>query len=109
MIGRCLESNVSLDGLAATAHMSPFHLSRIFRERTGRSIHAYRTEVRLRASLGRIADGERLADVAAAVGFASHAHLTDKFRRAYGVGPREWRDRQKRRNLEAPRPESNIA
>jgi AraC-like DNA-binding protein len=80
----------------------------VFREQTGRSIHGYRTEVRLRASLGRIADGERLADVAAAVGFASHAHLTDKFRRAYGVSPHEWRA-QKRTNMEARSGEANVA
>lgn len=108
-IGRRLDANITLDELAASAHMSPFHLSRVFREQTGRSIHAYRTDVRLRASLGRIADGERLADVAAAVGFASHSHLTDKFRRAYGVTPGEWRDREKRTNVEAPREEPNVA
>jgi AraC-like DNA-binding protein len=108
-LGRRLDANLTLDLLAAAVHMSPFHLSRVFREQTGRSIHAYRTEVRLRASLGRIADGERLADVAAAVGFASHAHLTDRFRRAYGVTPQEWRAGQKRTNLEASTLEANIA
>jgi AraC-like DNA-binding protein len=108
-IGRRLDANITLDELAASAHMSPFHLSRVFREQTGRSIHAYRTEVRLRASLGRIADGERLADVAAAVGFVSQSHLTDKFRRAYGVTPGEWRDREKRRNVEAIPEKPHVA
>lgn len=108
-IGRTLGSNLSLDDLANTVLVSPFHLSRIFRERTGTSIHAYRTEVRLRSSLGRIADGERLADVAAAVGFSSHAHLTDRFRRAYGISPQQWREGQKRRNMEAPHGEANVA
>ena len=107
-IGRNLVAHEALDELAAHAHLSPFHLARIFRERTGRSIHSYRTEIRLRASLGRIADGERLADVAAAVGFASHAHLTDRFRRAYGISPHVWRQ-QMSRNVEASRPEAHIA
>jgi AraC-like DNA-binding protein len=54
-------------------------------------------------------DGERLADIAAALGFASHAHLTDKFRRAYGVSPQAWRQQQMRRNVEASRQEANVA
>ena len=90
-IGRRLDANDSLDDLASAACMSPFHMSRVFRERTGRSVHGYRTEVRLRASLEPIASGGRLADVAAAVGFANQAHLTDRFRRAYGITPHAWR------------------
>jgi AraC-like DNA-binding protein len=90
-IGRELDVAQSLDVLARAACMSPFHMSRVFREHTGRSIHAYRTELRLRASLDPIASGGRLADVALAVGFASQAHLTDRFTRAYGVSPHAWR------------------
>src|SRR4051794_12152527 len=90
-IGAELHVTHPLDALASAVHASPFHLARTFRERTGRSIHAYRTELRLRASLAPIADGVPLTDVAQQLGFASHAHLTDRFRRAHGVGPREWR------------------
>jgi AraC-like DNA-binding protein len=86
-----LAARLSLDDLAAVVHLSPFHLSRVFREVTGTSIHAYRTEVRLRASLDRIAAGGELADIAAELGFASHAHLTDRFKRAYGMSPQAWR------------------
>ena len=98
-LGRDLAVTAPLDELAASVHLSPFHLARVFREGTGRSIHGYRTEVRLRASLGQIADGARLADVAANLGFASQAHFTDRFRRAFGIAPSAWR--QMRRNVEA--------
>jgi AraC-like DNA-binding protein len=90
-IGRDVTITQSLDQLAATVNMSPFHLSRVFREQTGQSIHGYRTDIRLRASLEAIAAGVGLAEVAASTGFASHAHLTDRFRRAYGVSPQAWR------------------
>ncbi len=86
-----LSARLALDELAASVHLSPFHLSRVFRELTGTSINAYRTDVRLRASLDRIAAGSELSAVAAELGFASHAHLTDRFRRAYGVSPQAWR------------------
>jgi AraC-like DNA-binding protein len=95
-LGQEPSTNVSLDELAASVHLSPFHLTRLFRQQAGRSIHAYRTEVRLRASLDQLADGRPISDVALEVGFASHAHFTDRFRRAYGVTPQTFRQMSKR-------------
>jgi AraC-like DNA-binding protein len=67
---------------------SPFHLARTFRAVTGQSIHRYRERLRLREALRRIRDGERdLARAAVDVGFASHSHLDDRFRRAFGMPP----------------------
>ena len=91
LIGADLAVSLSLEKLGEALAFSPFHLARTFRTATGSSIHAYRTEVRLRASVMRLADGERLADIAAALGFVSQAHFTDRFRRAFGVTPHAWR------------------
>jgi len=90
-IGADLASPATLDEFAAGVHVSAFHLARVFRAEAGRSIHGYRMEVRLRDALRRIADGERLVDVAAESGFASQAHLTDRFGRAFGRTPNAWR------------------
>jgi AraC family transcriptional regulator len=106
-IGRDLTASRSLDDMARDVAVSPFHLIRVFRSITGRSVHAYRTELRLRSSLPLIAAGERLADVAQQLGFASHAHLTDRFARAYGVSPMRWRETSK--NMEAPAGRTFIA
>ena len=90
-LGRDGVANRSLGDLARSVNLSPFHLARTFREHTGRPIHRYRTELRLRASLAPISDGVRIADVAQDLGFASHAHLTDRFRREFGTSPEGWR------------------
>lgn len=69
-------------------NVSPFHLARSFRRQTGYTLHEYRTHLRLRAALERLADGdEDVAVIARAVGFSSHSHLTASFRRAFGVPP----------------------
>jgi AraC-like DNA-binding protein len=91
VLAQDLDEPLRLDDVGRAVHLSPFHLARIFRQRTGTSIHAYRTSLRLRASLERIADGQPIAHVAADLGFASHAHLSDRFRRAYGMSPQAWR------------------
>jgi AraC-like DNA-binding protein len=85
---------LTIDEIAAGIGTSPFHLSRLFRRETGASLHSYRTHLRLRASVERIAAGDRLADVAHDLGFASQAHFADRFRRTYGVPPAAWRRRQ---------------
>ena len=74
--------------IARRVFSSPFHLARLFRALTGSSIHQYRNQLRLRRSLDLIADPDRdLADVALALGYASHGHFTDSFRRTFGVPP----------------------
>jgi AraC-like DNA-binding protein len=73
-------------------HVSPFHLARIFQQQTGVPVHRYLTQLRLRASLERLADGEEdLTTIALELGFSSHSHFTDAFRREFGQPPSEIR------------------
>jgi AraC family transcriptional regulator len=79
---------ISLDALATELHLSPYHLCRVFRARTGFTVRAYRDQLRLRTALDLLAEGCRdLAAVAADLGFASHSHLADRFRLAFGTTP----------------------
>lgn len=89
----CFAEDLTLAELARPLHVSPFHLARLFRSATGQSLHGYRTELRLRAAVDRIAGGGgRLCDIAADCGFASHSHLTDVFRRRFGQPPGQVRE-----------------
>lgn len=79
---------LSLAEIGRLVGSSPFHLARIFRALTGRTIHGYREQLRLREALRRVRDGERdLARLAADLGFASHSHFADRFRDAFGASP----------------------
>jgi len=71
-----------LGELARLTGSSPHHLSRVFRRLTGRTITAYRNELRVRAVLEDLAQGATdVATLAATYGFADHAHLTRTVRR----------------------------
>jgi AraC family transcriptional regulator len=79
---------LSLHELAARLCVSPFHLARVFRRETGYSLHAYRIHLRLRQALVRLPESRgNLTGLALELGFASHSHFTDSFRRAFGVAP----------------------
>ena len=92
LIARRFRENLSLSAVAREVETSVFHLSRIFHARTGFSLHAYRNQLRLRAALERL--GERdvdLTDLALDLGFSSHSHFTETFRRSFGRTPSQVR------------------
>jgi AraC-like DNA-binding protein len=78
---------VRLEDVGRHVHRSPFEAARIFRARTGTSIHGYLTQLRLRSALIRLGDAADLSVVAHEAGFASHAHLTDSFTKTFGLPP----------------------
>jgi len=83
---------LGLHEIARAVNSSPFHLARVFRAGTGYSLHAYRNQLRLRASLERLADPRRrLAGVALELGFASSGHFAESFRGAFSISPSRYR------------------
>jgi AraC family transcriptional regulator len=85
---------MSLSGLAAAVDCSPFHLARLFRRTTGTTLHAHRTDLRLRMALEYLADPRSdLLELALSLGYSSHSHFTDVFRATYGTTPSELRGR----------------
>ena len=85
---------LSLADIAAAVGCSAYHLVRIFRRETGLPVHRYLTGLRLRAALERIDQGcQDLTRLALDLGFASHSHFTDSFRREFGQSPSSLRDR----------------
>lgn len=88
VIARNFKDNLSLSDIAREVDSSVFHLARVFKARTGFSLHAYRNQLRLRAALERLAEpGVDLIDIALDLGFSSHSHFTETFRRSFGKTP----------------------
>ncbi|MCC6327015.1 MAG: helix-turn-helix domain-containing protein [Acidobacteria bacterium] len=84
---------VTLDEVAAAVNSSPFNFARMFQQQTGLPVHRYLTLLRLRASLEMIAGSAAdLTRVAIDLGFSSHSHFTDVFRREFGKTPSDLRN-----------------
>lgn len=83
-----LAEPVTVSGLAARFDVSRFHLVRMFRRYTGRSLREYILELRLLASLDHVtAYRGELTRLALSLGFYDHSHFTRAFRRLFGVPP----------------------
>ncbi len=95
-----LGERVTLDDVARAVHTSPFHFTRIFQQRVGVPVHRYLTQLRLRAALERLAEGEDdLTALALDLGFSSHSHFADSFRKEFGKTPSDVRRLSSRRAL----------
>jgi AraC family transcriptional regulator len=87
-----VSENVTLQEIAREVGVSPFHFARIFQQQTGLPLHRYLTLFRLRVSLERLSDHKNdLTSLAFDLGFSSHSHFTDVFRREFGKTPSEVR------------------
>ncbi|MEP6782736.1 MAG: AraC family transcriptional regulator [Acidobacteriota bacterium] len=88
VIARRFKENLSLSEIGREVGSSVFHLARTFKARTGFSLHGYRNQLRLRAALERLRDPKAaLIDIALDLGFSSHSHFTETFRRNFGKTP----------------------
>jgi len=81
---------LTLAQLAGAVGLSSFHAARLFSASVGMPPHAWRKQLRLSRALGMLRQGQTVADVAAATGFADQSHFTRHFKRAYGAAPGRW-------------------
>jgi AraC family transcriptional regulator len=92
LLGTRYRQPLTLDQIAKSVHCSPYHLSRVFREQTGLTIHRYLNAIRLKTSLEEVANGDKdLTRIALELGYSSHSHFTQSFRRAFKLTPSEFR------------------
>jgi len=101
--------NWSLGDLARDVGSSPYHLLRLFRAETGSTIHQYRMQLRLAAAARAILEGcDDLTVLALDLGFSSHSHFTDAFRRCFGMAPSSLRRHGSRAERARPRKNSTA-
>lgn len=88
-----LDQALSLEQIAAQAGLSPYHFSRLFTARMGRSVMAYVRGRRLVSGARRLcAEPDlKLVDLAFDCGFESQEAFTRAFKRLFGVSPGRFR------------------
>jgi AraC-like DNA-binding protein len=107
VIARRFTERLTLSDLSRETGASMFHLCRLFRAGTGRTVHAYLNQLRLRTSLAPVLDSHAdLSQVALALGYSTHSHFTSAFRAEYGVTPSSLRAANRSRRT--PRSTSSL-
>jgi AraC family transcriptional regulator len=89
-----LDQPLTLERIAARAGLSPYHFSRLFTARMGRSVMAHVRGRRLVRGARRLCmePGLKLVDLAFDCGFDSQEAFTRAFKRVFGVSPGRFRN-----------------
>lgn len=87
-----LDGDLSLNRLAATAHLSPYHFHRLFRATIGETAKQYVQRLRLEQAAFRLKIQDlAVIDAAFDVGYHSHESFTRAFRRHFGMSPQTFK------------------
>jgi len=88
------EEDLSLAALADRAHLSAYHLHRIFAAAVGETPKQLTSRLRLgRAAAMLLGGSDSVLDVALACGFRSHEVFCRAFRKRFGISPSAYRER----------------
>ena len=88
VIERNLNSDLTLNGIAKSCHVSSFHLAHAFGAATGQPVMAYVRSRRLSEAARKLADGAPdILELALESGYASHEAFTRAFKEQFGATP----------------------
>lgn len=95
-----ISHSITIDELARRLDLSARQLERLFREATGSGSAACYRAIRIRTAAWMLMHLDKnISEIAAGCGFADASHLGREFRRAYGMSPSAYRERQTPRAL----------
>ncbi|RED56595.1 response regulator transcription factor [Cohnella lupini] len=92
-VDKNMSKDLSLVHLADLVYLTPFYLSRLYKQTTGRSISDYITGCRLQTAK-ELLSGKALKihEVGERIGFESPSYFTRFFKKLTGMTPQEYRD-----------------
>uniref|UniRef100_A0A7C5Z501 Response regulator n=1 Tax=Caldicellulosiruptor owensensis TaxID=55205 RepID=A0A7C5Z501_9FIRM len=83
---------ISLNDVAEYVHLHPVYLSRLLKNRTGKTFKEILTEARLKKAEKLLKNSSlKHYEIAEAVGFSDAQYFSQVFKKAYGMTPIEWR------------------
>ncbi|WP_411379956.1 AraC family transcriptional regulator [Pseudomonas sp. MPB26] len=84
---------LKLEDICLAAELSPSYLIRAFKQYYGLTPHAFLVNQRIQFARAQLRQGELIADVALAAGFADQAHFQRTFKQHFAATPGQYRDR----------------
>lgn len=88
-----LGGDLSLARLAEIVHLTPFYLSRLYKQQTGHNLTDYITDLKLaKAKELLVGSGKKIYEIGLELGFHSSPYFNHYFKKMTGMTPQEYRD-----------------
>lgn len=89
-----LGDHLSLDHLASFFYTSKYHISHVFKDNMGISLHQYIIKKRLHASKNGILSGVPFGELYHQYGFSDYTSFYRAFKKEFGLSPKEFREQK---------------
>ncbi len=87
-----LDEDLSLDRLSGEFYVSKYHISHVFKENLGISIHQYITKKRLIMCRDSLVSRQEISKLYTKFGFKDYSCFYRAFKKEFGMSPKEYRD-----------------
>lgn len=87
------KENFSLEALAASLHLSPYHISHVFKQYAGITLSEYLMQRRVREACILLANtSQSIGEIAVEVGNLSPSYFSQMFKKNKGISPEKYRN-----------------